>query len=91
MSGVCCLQADARERCDKNEALTNKLLFALVDIGTLDAVEEALGAVEDHDKTVQELCDAWRNAVADDDDDVAMYFDAYDRGQMVFCLSSAFV
>jgi hypothetical protein len=76
---MCPVQVDARERRDKNEALTNKLLFALVDLGTLDAVEEALGVIEEHDEMVAKLGDAWRQAALEDDDDVAMHLEAYDR------------
>ena len=78
------MQIDARERCGKNEALTDKLLFALVDMGTLDAVEEALGDVEEHDDMVQQLGNTWRQAVLEDDDDVSVRFEAYDRGEMIW-------
>ena len=71
--------AEARHRRDTNERLVSLMLEALVDEGTLDAVEAAIEANDQHDEKITELGDLWRFAEAEGEDDAHIRLQAFER------------
>ena len=55
------------------------MLEALVDEGTLDAVEAAIEANDQHDEKITELGDLWRFAEAEGEDDAHIRLQAFER------------